>query len=370
MPSVPQVVSGIFPYTDRFDEKEMSEQLKHIKGEALTIRAMAHFDLVKVYGMPYTKDNGTSLGVPVVTTRLETDAKPARNTVAEVYAQIIRDLEAASPLMHTRKEDARINWYGNRLLLARAYLYMGNNGKAYEVAADLISKAEADKNYGLVPAERYQAMWESDVCPEFLFVLINNADEVSNSKEFIGYLTHRSGYDDLALSSDYINLLDEDPKDERHKIIDKYKPKSYRWYLKKYNYPTYKYANIPVLRLAEAYLIAAEAAVKLDDKINATLYLNRIVQRANPKKEVTAEEISLERVLKERRKELVGEGHRLFDAMRNNQTIERKGTSHNSDLLLPETRKYDWNYYKIVLPIPQSEINVNPNMVQNEGYGK
>ena len=137
----------------------------------------------------------------------------------------------------------------------------------------------------------------------------------------------------------------------------------------KYRSPDYKYSNIPVLRLAEAYLIAAESAVKLTDKENAAKYLNKIVQRANPDKEVAVADVTLDRVLIERRKELVGEGHRLFDAMRNNQTIERKGASHNSDLLLPESRKYDWNYFKTIMAIPQSEMNANDNMVQNEGYG-
>ena len=125
-----------------------------------------------------------------------------------------------------------------------------------------------------------------------------------------------------------------------------------------------------MLRLAEVYLIAAESAVKFNDTTNAAKYLNYVVQRTNPEKEVLPEDATLDRVLIERRKELVGEGHRLFAAMRNNQTIERKGASHNSDLLLPETMNYDWNYYKTILAIPQSEINLDGSKIeQNEGYG-
>ncbi len=361
-------ISNIINYAATFSEEEMPDEVKDIKGQALTIRAMAHFDLVKVYGMPYTKDNGASLGVPIVTERLSNDAKPARNTVAEVYAQIIKDLEEGAKYISKSKNDSKVNWYGNQLILARAYLYMGNNAKAYQVASDLIAAADSDKNYGLVSTSGYSEMWKSDTSSEFLFNLINNADEIENSKEFIGYLMHRSGYDDLSLSSDYMDLLGEDPDDIRFSIIDEYRPKDYRWYLLKYNNPDYKYANIPVLRLAEAYLIAAEAAVKLGDNVNALKYLNAIVQRANPEKEVTGT-VTLERVLTERRKELVGEGHRLYDAMRNNQTIERKGASHNSDLLTAETRKFNRDFYKIILPIPRGEINVNSNIIQNPGYG-
>lgn len=361
--------NNVIAYANGLDESEVSDDLKHYKGEALTIRALGHFDLVKVYGTTYTKDNGASLGVPIVTELLEKDAKPARSSVADVYKQIIKDLEEAALLMNKKKKDIRLNWYGNQLLLARAYLYMGNDKKAYEVSTNLIVEADGDSDYGLVDNASFPAMWESDTSSEYLLMLINNADEISSSKEFIGYLTSRKGYDDLSLSSDYMELLDEDPNDVRHEIIEKYKPADYRWYTKKYTAPSYRYSNIPVLRLAEAYLIAAESAVKLDDKINAAKYLNYIVKRANPAKEVAEDDMTLDRVLIERRKELVAEGHRLFDAMRNNQTIERKGDSHGSDLLLPENRTIDWNYYKTIMPIPQSEMNANDNMVQNEGYG-
>lgn len=362
--------NNIITYANDLPENEVSDALKHYKGEALTIRALSHFDLVKVYGTTYTKDNGASLGVPIVTEHLDKDARPARSTVAEVYTQVIKDLEDAANLLDTKKNDIRLNWYGNQLLLARAYLYMGNDEKAYKVSTNLIAKANTDRSYGLVDNDNFPEMWQDDSSPEYLFMLKNNAEEVSSSKEFIGNLASRKGYDDLSLSSDYINLLDEDPDDVRHKIVEKYKPADYRWYTMKYRSPDYKYSNIPVLRLAEAYLIAAESAVKLNDKTNAAKYLNSIVQRANPDKEVEVDDVTIDRVLIERRKELVGEGHRLFDAMRNNQTIERKGASHNSDLLLPETMKYDWNYFKTILAIPQSEINLDGNkMEQNEGYG-
>ncbi len=361
--------NNVISYAKTFTDADMPEEVRDVLGQALTVRAMGHFDLVKVFALPYTKDNGSSPGVPIVTDKLPNDATPSRNSVAEVYTQVIKDLEEGAGYIGKKKDDSKLNWYGNQLILARAYLYMGNDVKAYQIASELIAAADKDKNYGLTDAANFPEMWKGDTSPEFFFTLINNADEIEDSKEFIGYLTHRSGYDDSALSSDYMDLLDEDPDDVRHKIIDKYRPKDYRWYIQKYISPDYKYSNIPVLRLAEAYLIASEAAVKLGDKTNAAKYLNVIVQRANAEKEVKAEDITLDRVLIERRKELVGEGHRLFDAMRNNKTIERKGASHNSDLLTPETRSFNWDYYKIILPIPSRELNVNPNMTQNPGYG-
>lgn len=359
--------NNILSFTEKYTAID-SEKKKfdNIRGQALTMRAMSHFDLVKIYGMPYTKDNGASLGVPVVTENPANDAKPSRNTVAEVYTQIIKDLEDASGLISKARNDGQLNWFATRLLLARAYLYKGDDARAYEVASDLLKQAEGT-SFKLFANSEYKSAWSQQTGSEYFYVIYNTSEEISDANEFISYLMHRSGYDDLSISTDYINLIDEDKDDVRGQIIERYATN--RYYLQKYVAPDYKVSNIPVLRISEAYLIAAEAAVKLGDKENAADYLNAIVSRANPEKSVETDEVTLERVLIERRKELVGEGHRLYDAMRNNQTISRKGASHSSALLTDETRTFNRDFYKILMPIPRGEINVNPNMVQNPGYG-
>ena len=73
------------------------------------------------------------------------------------------------------------------------------------------------------------------------------------------------------------------------------------------------------------YLNAAEAAAKLNDKTSTAKYLNEIIKNRtdDTKQLVTESTATLERVLLERRKELVGEGQRFFDAMRNNETVTR-----------------------------------------------
>lgn len=357
--------------------KEKSE-INDIRGQALTIRAMAHFDLVKVFGVPYTKDNGASLGVPIETAKHDATSRPTRNTVAQVYKQIIDDLNEAKTLIGTSLNNGQLNWYGSQLLLARAYLYTDENEKAFKVASELIKNAE--KVYKLWSTEEYASVWEKDFTSEIIFELSvlategEDSEEGENKKEGIGYLLWQKGYDDIILTSDYIDLLNEDPNDVRNKIISSYtdSKKITRYYLNKYpgNKSTGENpenADIPVLRLTEAYLIAAEAAVKESDNTNAVKYLNAIVKRANPEKEVIGT-VTLEQVLKERRREFVGEGHRLFDAMRNNQTIERKGTSHTSPLLTPQTRSFDRTFYKTVMAIPKQEMDANKNMVQNPQY--
>ena len=130
--------------------------------------------------------------------------------------------------------------------------------------------------------------------------------------------------------------------------------------------------DIPVIRLAEVYLNAAEAAFKLGDTSTALNYLNVIVKRATPAKSVAAGDLTLARILKERSKELVGEGHRFYDLMRNGQTCERfyKGLPGWHGALINEARSFDHTYFRTILPIPESEIDANATLgkQQNPGY--
>ena len=82
---------------DIADDGKNTATLARIKSEALSMRALAHFDLIRLFAMPYTYDNGASLGVPIeIRTTLPTH-QPARNTVAECYDQIITDMNDALP---------------------------------------------------------------------------------------------------------------------------------------------------------------------------------------------------------------------------------------------------------------------------------
>ena len=83
------------------------EQINHIKGQALTVRALAHFDLARNYGMTYTADNGVSLGAPIILEPSLPESLPSRNTVAEMYEQVITDLKDAISLMNTKKKIGR-----------------------------------------------------------------------------------------------------------------------------------------------------------------------------------------------------------------------------------------------------------------------
>ncbi len=346
-----------------------------LKGQALAIRGLALFDLTRIFGYPYMKDNGASLGVPVVEDLPGIDSKPARNTVAECYKKVIEDLSSSVNLLDNKFKKGKFNKWAAMTLLSRVYLYKGENANALKMAKEAIEGAEKN-GYALWTNEEYPTAWSNDASPsnpgEVLFEIVNLTTD-SPGKESMGYLNSKDGYDDMCITCSFYQLLKKDPKDVRLKLLSFDK--------KRYAY-VYKYqpqqneniqdANIPLIRLSEAYLNAAEAAVKEGDNLSAVKYLDPIVKRANPENTVEGKILTLADVLNERRKELVAEGHRMYDVIRNGLTVERKDveeknlskTKHNTSYM-----KYDWNFYMIVLPIPKKEMDANANMKQNPGYG-
>ena len=364
------------------DVETKEEELRdYYKGQALALRAMFLFDLTKFYGYPYKKDNGASLGVPIVLSVLDKEAKPKRNTVAECYKQVIDDLKAAITAMDNDEgksfHKGHINLFAAQTLLSRVYLYHGDDSDALDMATQAIKGAEAE-GYKLWTNAEYATAWGNDASNgtkgEVLFEIVNTTDD-SPGKESLGRLHSPSGYKDICLTSSFYALLNEDPDDVRLNLLE-YSSK--RAFVKKYQPQDGEEimdANIPLIRLSEAYLNAAEAAVKTGDNPSAVKYLNAIVSRANPANSVEGSTVTLDRVMTERRKELVGEGHRFFDALRDGGSVDRhdvKGQSKISStkhyITKAEKMNFSWDYYKCVLAIPKAEMDANINMLQNPLY--
>lgn len=338
------------------------EELNNAKGEALAIRALCHFDLLRTYAKPYFVDNGATPGVVLVKNVLDAAALPGRSTVAEGYQMVIDDLEEALENIGTGVKDGRFNSWAVKGLLARVNLYKGDYDKAYTYAVDVIRNSP----YSLLATENYQAAWSARYSSESVFDLEISEQEAAN-RELMGYVTAADGYSSVIMTKEFENLLNENPDDIRLQLIAASAEEG-RFYINKYpgiggNTPV---NNIRVLRLSDLYLIAAEAALKKlsADQSAADIYLNAIIKRAIPtSSDVVATEAL---VLKERRKELVMEGHRLYDIMRLGIKVTREGGYHflnSTDLISP-----GYEDYRTVMPIPQEEMDVNKNIDQNEGY--
>jgi tetratricopeptide (TPR) repeat protein len=366
------------------DAKEA--ELNELKAEALVVRALVHFDLVKIYAKPYTTDNGVSYGVPIVTSALSTDALLGRNTVAQVYDQVIKDLTDAIELkeLSTDLTPGYINEWTAKGLLSRIYLYKGDNQNALSIAQDVITNS----GYKLWSNAEYISAWSArnqKSKEEFIFEILNAGSDDWGDRESISYLLNEDGYADAILTKSFLDLLNEDPLDVRHGItlpamkdedlMEQFKDA--KIFINKFpanSEGEMRLNSLPILRMSEVVLNAAEAAMKLNKTTEAAKYLNEIALRANPAATpATTASVSLEQILKERRKELVGEGHRFFDAMRNNETIVRYVDDKNQGYhynLEKVSQKFDNTYFRAILPIPVNEVNVNPLLreQQNPGY--
>lgn len=367
------------------DAVEAKAKIEQYAAESKVLRALAHFDLVRIYGKPYTEDQGASLGVPLVIGVLESNAKPARSTVAEVYAQVVKDLTEAisSNALATETKPGYVSVLGAKAILSRVYLNMGDYANALSVAEDIIKYPGA----ALWTRDQYLKAWDASTPneSEFLFRLNVAGSDDNNDLNGIGNLQQLDGYKEMVATKKFVDMLTSDPKDVRNEMflpataskeVEKYGTN--RVFLNKLRGQGGDLRNVtivPIIRLSEVYLTAAECAFRNNDKTKAVEYLNELVKNRTTTEAslATVDNITLERILIERRKELIGEGQRYFDALRNNETITRYTSEADKGwhkTLSKEAQSFNRDYFKAIAAIPQAEINANPNIKQNTGYGE
>lgn len=370
------------------DAAEAKATIDQYAAEAKVLRALAHFDLVRIYGKPYTEDQGASLGVPLVTEVLESNAKPARSTVAEVYTQVVKDLTEAisSNALATETEPGYVSVWGAKAILSRVYLNMGDYANALSVAEDIIKNS---KKFGaaLWTRDQYFKAWDASTPneSEFLFRLNVAGSTDNNDLNGIGNLQQRDGYKEMVATKKFVDMLTSDPKDVRNDMFLPAKAEkevavygTNKVFLNKLRGQGGNLRNVtivPIIRLSEVYLTAAECAFRNNDKTKAVEYLNDLVKNRTTTEAslATVDNITLERILIERRKELIGEGQRYFDALRNNETITRYTSEADKGwhkTLSKDAQSFNRDYFKAIAAIPQAEINANPNIKQNDGYGE
>jgi len=318
-----------------------------LMGEAHCVRALLYFYMDELYD-----------GVPLVTgTDYTVNAALPRATSADVYTQIVNDLVNATALLTTQyptQGPLRPNKYVAEALLARVYLYEGDWTDAAAESSIVIE----DGGYQLVPildsvfnAYSPEAIWQlTPVVPGF------------NTFE---------GYDFIPADSTTVPAYAVDTA-----LLNAFEPGDRRkasWLGYRtiggqvYAYP-YKYQiqagitdreNEMVLRLAEQYLIRAEARTNMGDINGAQLDLDSLRARAGlpPTSATNATELQAA-IAHERRVELCFEwGHRWFDLKR---------TGKADSVLAAE--KPGWRNVDTLYPIPLSQLQANTSLTQNNGY--
>lgn len=335
--------------------------VKQAIGEMYAARALAHFDLVRLFAQPYNfTAEASHAGVPLVTTPQKEIVYPARNTVKQVYDQVITDFTKALTLLNVAKKDGYITSDAVKALLAKVHLYKGDWVNAETMATQVISGG----NYSLLTNAQYVGSWANDYSAESLFEIENTPTD-RPAVNGIGFFYEQTAYGDALATKDLYDTYSA--TDVRRRLIEA----GARANAETPAYIIHKYPkglssqddNIKVIRLSEVYLIRAEArASQAGKEALAQADLNLIIQRADP----SALSVSLtgpaliDRILLERRKELAFEGNRLFDLTRRKMNVNRIQSDKSTVVTYPSN--------KLILPIPLAEKNANPVIEQNTGY--
>ncbi len=338
-----------------------SEQ-DHIIGEAHALRGLIYFDMVRMYAQHYTFTSGASHpGVPLTLT-FNPENKPARNTVKEVYDQVISDMTKAISLMESNSRSGNSNTLSSlsvKALLSRVYLYKEDWNNAEAMATAVIESGE----YSLISNDSYLDLWTNDNSSESIFeISMTESDNVGGNG--IGGLYIKDGFGDYLPSNDVVSLYD--PADVRLGVftVDDFLSGDYAPFRME-KYPDNNgFDNVKVIRLAEVYLIRAEARAEIGTNIaGAQQDLDQVAQRAvatTPNNTDTGQDLK-DAIFLERRLELCFEGQRLWDLMRKKQDIVRTQCT-SLTCLIP------YGSDSVILPIPQIETDINPNIEQNPGY--
>ncbi|TWI84471.1 RagB/SusD family nutrient uptake outer membrane protein [Chitinophaga japonensis] len=392
------------------DGASLSETAKDdIAGQAKFLRAFNYFKLVRYFG-------GVPLFLEEVTTADE--AFLPRATAEEVYAQIIADAQDAiarleAPAFSNDQQPGQATKGAAAMLLAEVYmtqkkyaeaeaLLLSLNGMGYDLLpdyADVFSTAHKNSRESIFEVQYMQGLQEGQQS-NFIYRFI---PRTSNTTVLTGLRYNNSSIGGWNTpTQDMINAYEAG--DTRldasigmaegtyntsnmftlsaNKSIIGYTPEPGKTgvpYIKKYLHPHTDPNNTddnwPIYRYADALLLLAEAQNEQGKGGAALAPLNRVRARAfgnNDHDIVTTDQAALRDIIAhERRVELAFENHRWHDLVRTGKAIEVMNAygaalKQQYDYLSPST--YQVNANRLLLPIPQSERELNPDLTQNDGY--
>ncbi len=343
----------------------VSEALaKQYVAEAKFVRALSYFDLVTAYARPYNEDKGASKALPLrllaETTAANNDLK--RSTVAEVYAQILKDLDEAEANLPLSYGTALLNStraHRNTAiaLKTRVYLNSGQWAKVIDEAKKIVS-AEAPFSAASGVKHKLENIVEIFTTnytssESILSVPMTELDNVTGQTSFPYVINANSEYNlnPAGIWGD----AEWRTSDLRRTFA---RTASGVQFLTKYAKPSPFLDYLPIIRYSEVLLNYAEAAARTGDTATATALLKAVRNRSDasyefPKEAISTQQALVAAILKERRIELLGEGLRSNDIVRNLLPFPAKS---GNGLVAPEVLPSQTNY---VFPLPNTEIITN-----------
>lgn len=310
-------------------------------GEAYFLRALSYFDLARTWGgvpiiLNPTNNSSDNIGIP-------------RSSLADTYAQVLKDLETAEPLLPATINRFRATQKTVWALKARYYLYRSDWAKAEEYASKIIGDAF---NYKLLkPYNSFFANGARGTEESVFEIFYNGTTEVNGHRGQWQPQTN-GGTRQWAPNDAFVALVN-DPLIGGNRNTLVAKDNQNRWYGNLY-YRTPSSDPTFVIRAAELYLIRAEARAQQDNLPGALLDLNAVRDRAGlaPSIAVTQSEILLA-IENERRIEFALEPHRWFDLVRTNRAQQVLNITDAT---------------KLLLPLPTQQLLLDKALEQNDGY--
>ncbi|MDR2414418.1 MAG: RagB/SusD family nutrient uptake outer membrane protein [Odoribacteraceae bacterium] len=374
-------VNSLISYIDKADSNAFNIEEYHvIRGEAYALRAFLHFDLARLFapsflvgpdekGIPYVThfDNQVT---PLSTTRKVLDKALFDLTIAEKELKndpVTRGESSSDYTSFLRNRHYHFNYYAVKLLQARIYLYKGEHGNARRAAEEVI----AQSLFAWVPeAQVVTSTIETRNLvfhQEIIFAInVNNIPDIAfGTTGILSWFT--SGYGGFTKSIYNWNTVYESDKysgDYRYQylmgpLIDNYYVASYKLYQPASVYGQDFINKIPVMRLSEAYYIAAESAFLLGEKAAATRYLNTVREHRNindPLPETITDDALREEIRKEYVKEFICEGQLFYYYKR----VDSETIQFYSPYSGPVARAV----YR--LPLPDDEIDYGQRYLETD----
>ena len=319
-------------------------------GEAYFARALAFFDAALIWGGIPGVYGDLGISLPLEPSRQAVFLP--RASLQETYSQIGADLQQALNLLPDTGSPARLTKAAARALLARYHLYLKN----YEQAENFANQVINDGKFQL--QEDYANIFATKNTSESIFEL--QFDNVDQSTVRFWYVPGAiGGRGELAAHEEFYNSIDDADERKRLYAFDN---------VAQFFYPT-KYIkagnidNVHILRIAEMYLIRAEAKF-FTSKGDAVDDLNAVRTRAGlpPLSAIT----SIDDILNERKVEFAFEGQRWFDLLRTGKALQVLASVPRKNS--PGAPASLTNPNRQIFPIPSVEINANPNTAQNDAY--
>lgn len=383
------------------DKRGMSEEdmetLTVWKGEAFFLRAWYHFRLMEKFCKTYP-GNEDSFGVPYAKVYSPTSDQSkylTRGTMRESVTAINQDLDSAAAYVSTKGSAGSI-WITSDVvsaLRARVALATGDYVGAISYAEPLL------RTYPLATGEdTFRPIWTVDSGNECILQLDASYPDALPSSYSYNYTAYNSltgiYSPDFVPEQWVIDLYRENPSDMRFSTWFLYETITMTGNAKYDLYLFNKFPGNPALReqgasnsnyihkakpfrIAEMYLILAEAYARNGQEVQANEYLTSLRQSRIPGYAAPASGFSgetlLQEIFEERIRELMGEGFYLNDIRRYGKAVERRAAQQSAAIYLPEVNEKFYmgvNEFRFVWPIPQAEIYANPNLApeQNQGY--